>query len=81
MTNTIATGVRGGRIAPLKQDVLKMIKAKNGATVKAMAEKLGVPERDVRLAIDSLRAKGFKEQIVRSALGTFAFKADEKKGA
>ena len=80
-TSTQKTGVRGGRIAPLKADVLKMVKAKNGATVKAMAEKLAVTERDVRLAIDSLRAKGYKDQIIRSSLGTFAFRAEEKKGA
>jgi hypothetical protein len=44
-----------------------------GATVPALAAHLAVPERDVRLAIDSARAK--KHPIKRVEKMTFALRA------
>jgi len=75
-----AVGVRGGRIAPLKAPVLALLKG-GPKTVKAMAEKLKVSERDVRLAIDGLRAKGYSGLIKRVEVGTFAYQEEAKKGA
>jgi len=64
------TGLRGGRIAPLKGGVLTALRA-GARTVASLAEEFAVAERDVRLAIDALRAKGYRDQLKRVALNTF----------
>lgn len=42
-----------------------------GATVKAVAEKVKISERDVRLVIDGLRRKGSYTAVERIGPGTF----------
>lgn len=71
----VKAGPRGGRIAPLQDQVVAALK-KGSVTVAAMAEKFKVPERDVRLAIDRARVKGW--DIQRVAKGTFGIPAGSK---
>lgn len=61
-------GLRGGRIAPIQDKLIETLK--NAAdTVKNMALKFEVTEREVRLAIDRARVKGYN--IKRVDKGTF----------
>lgn len=76
-TVSIAAAKRTSRL-PIAQ-VLGIMKSAgpSGMLVSAIAEKVGgskekaIPERDVRLVIDKLRAQ--KHRIVRSALKTFTY--------
>jgi hypothetical protein len=43
-------------------------------TVKAVAEKLKITERDVRLSIDTLRRKGGYKAVERTAPATFTIR-------
>lgn len=65
-------GSRGGRIALIKDQVLTMLKA-SPASVPAMAQSLQVPEKDIRSAIDNLRAKGHAGFIKNVGPKMFAY--------
>lgn len=67
-----ATGarVRQSRVAGFYVDVMELLRG-GAKSVTAMAAKLGIEERDVRLAIDRGRARHLK--IDRVSKGVFAF--------
>lgn len=74
-TEVVVRGVRGGRIAPLCEKVWAALAGGN-IKIAALAANLKATERDIRLAIDKLRADGLK--VYRTEPCTYARTPDGK---